>query len=165
MITHPIHLPDTFVTPTGFTTETYTVRMLTINDVVKDYEAVVTSIDHLQGIFGSRIPLWPSKDITLEEDLIALGWHQLEFQKRTSFAYTIMSQDERECIGCLYFFPSEKEGFDVDVYFWLRTSTFAKGLDPVIFTRIKSWIRHEWPFTKVAYPGRDISWTTWKSLK
>ncbi|HTQ08616.1 MAG TPA: hypothetical protein VMI31_00950, partial [Fimbriimonadaceae bacterium] len=73
-------------------------RALTVNDVVKDYDAVMTSIDHLQGVFGEH-STWPSPNMTLEQDLIDLGWHQKEFQKRSSFAYTMMSLDERQCLG------------------------------------------------------------------
>lgn len=66
--------------------------MLTVNDVVKDYNAVMTSIEHLQKTkpFGPDHK-WPTKDLTFEQDLIDLGWHQKEFQRKTSFACTVMS--------------------------------------------------------------------------
>ena len=57
----------------------------------KDYDAVMTSVDHLQSVLQSS---WLSKDLTFEQDLIDLGWHQKEFQKRTFFAYTVMNLDE-----------------------------------------------------------------------
>ena len=83
--------------------------MLTVNDVVKDYDAVMTSIDHLQKMFP--IWNWPSKDLTLEQDLIDLGWHQKEFQIRSSFTYTVVTLDENQVIGCLYIFPTKKGDF------------------------------------------------------
>ena len=94
-------LPDDFIIPEGFLTGKIKARMLTINDVIKDYDAVATSIEHLQGVFGAD-STWPRPDISLEQDLIDLGWHQKEFQKRTSFAYTVMSPDESMCLGCFY---------------------------------------------------------------
>ena len=74
--------------------------MLTVNGVVRDYDAVVSSLNHLDGSFepGSQ---WPSADLTLEQNLIGLGWHQKEFQRRTTFAYTIVSLDESIILGCL----------------------------------------------------------------
>ena len=93
-----------FNVPKTLETERFRLRMLTVNDVVKDYDAVMTSIDHLQGAFGPDSK-WPSKELTREQDLIDLGWHQKEFQKRSSFAYTVMSPDESVCTGCVYMSP------------------------------------------------------------
>jgi len=59
--------------------------MLAIHDVVKDYEAVMTSAAHLRRLFPHGT--WP-EGLTLEQNLIELGWRQHEFQRRTSFAYT-----------------------------------------------------------------------------
>lgn len=77
---------------------------MTVNDVIKDYDAVMSSLNHLQGIFGPN-STWPEADLTLEQDLIDLGWHQKEFQIRSSFAYTVVSPDETRVLGCLYIFP------------------------------------------------------------
>ena len=94
-------VPDSVIIPSGIETEDFKIRILTINDVVKDYDAVMSSIDHLKGVFGPNNP-WPDVDLTLEQDLIDLGWHQKEFQIRSSFAYTVMRPDESRCLGCPY---------------------------------------------------------------
>ena len=39
-------------------------RMLSVNEVVKDYDAVMRSIDHLQGVFGQKSK-WPGKELTI----------------------------------------------------------------------------------------------------
>lgn len=31
--------------------------------------------------------------------------------------------------------------------------------------RAIKWISEKWPFKKVAYPGREISWDEWNRLK
>ena len=147
-------IPDSFQAPEKLETNTFRLRMLTVNDVVKDYDAVMTSIDHLQGVFGQRSK-WPSKELTLEQDLIDLGWHQKEFQQRTSFAYTVMNLDESQCLGCVYLFPSQNEEVDAVIYLWVRQSAFEKGLDPILFDAVRNWITKEWPFKKVLYPGRE----------
>jgi hypothetical protein len=136
--------------------------MLTVNDVVKDYDAVMTSIDHLQGVFGPQSK-WPSKELTFEQDLIDLGWHQKEFQRRSSFAYTVMNTDESQCLGCVYIDPTAKAGYDAEVYLWVRESEFKNGLDPLLFDAVKKWIEKEWLFNNVAYPGREIEWTKWEA--
>lgn len=153
-----------FQIPEILETERFRLRMLTVKDVEKDYDAVMSSIDHLQGVFGAQLR-WPSADLTLEQDLIDLGWHQKEFQKRTSFAYTVKNLDESECLGCVYIYPSTKEGFDTEVYMWVRTSAYDTGLDPVLYASVKEWIKTKWPFEKVAYPGREITWESWRALK
>jgi hypothetical protein len=45
----------------------------------------MSSQKHLLGLMGSDDG-WPLK-LTLEENLIDLGWHQREFTLRHSFAY------------------------------------------------------------------------------
>ncbi|GAC1344460.1 MAG: hypothetical protein NVSMB27_05480 [Ktedonobacteraceae bacterium] len=147
-------VPDSFKVPEKLETDKFRLRMLTVNDVVKDYDAVMTSIDHLQGVFGMR-SRWPSKELTLEQDLIDLGWHQKEFQRRTSFAYTVMNLDESQCLGCVYFFPSQNEEVDAEIYLWVRQSEFEKGLDPILFDTVRNWITKEWPFKNVLNPGRE----------
>jgi hypothetical protein len=148
-------VPKDFAVPVGFTTDKIKVRMLTVNDVVKDYDAVMTSVEHLQGFFGSRSK-WPSPELTLEQDLIDLGWHQKEFQSRTSFAYTVMAPDESQCLGCMYIFPSNDEKYDAVIYMWVRKSAFDAGLDPILEKAVKDWIAKEWCFQNVRYPNRCL---------
>jgi hypothetical protein len=83
--------------------------MLTVNDVVKDYDAVMTSLEHLKTIWPGGS--WP-EGLTFEQDLIDLGWHQKEFQRRTSFAYTVVTPSESKVTGCVYINPTAKRGYD-----------------------------------------------------
>jgi hypothetical protein len=152
-------VPVDFKIPHGFQHERFVLRPLLISDVVKDYDAVMTSVDRLQGVFGPQSN-WPPPTLTLEQDLIDLGWHHKEFQRRTSFAYTVMQPDESQCLGCAYIYPSRQEGqaqvhVDAEAFCWVRESAAADGLDPVLFAAFKSWLKHEWPFRKVAFPGRE----------
>jgi len=63
-------VPDGFTVPAGLETGRFRLRMLTVRDVVADFEAI-----------RDRAP-----GLTLEQNLIDLGWHQKEFQTRRSFA-------------------------------------------------------------------------------
>ena len=159
-----LFVPADFKVPDTLENEFFRIRMLTVNDVVKDYDAVMTSLDHLQEMF---LPIWnwPTEDLTFEQDLIDLGWHQKEFQMRSSFAYTVVSLDETQVLGCLYIDPSIKADFDAEIYMWVRQSEVANGLDKILFDTVKKWIESDWPFRNPAYPIREISLEEWKSIE
>ncbi len=155
-------VPVSFSVPSGIETTNFKLRMLTINDLIKDYDAVMTSVDHLKGVFGLESS-WP-EGVTLEQDLIDLGWHQKEFQLKRSFAYTLMNLDESRCLGCVYIEPSEKADYDARVILWVRQSELGSGFDDQLFATVKKWLSEKWPFTKPAFPGREITWQHWLSL-
>lgn len=155
-------VPAEFRVPVGLVTDEFRLRMLTINDVVKDYEAVMTSRDQLRGVFGPQ-STWPAADLTLEQDLIDLGWHQKEFQNRTSFAYTVMSLGESRCLGCLYIYPAAPANYDAQVILWVRQSELASGLEDRLLAAVKTWIAQAWPFERVAFPGKEIPWADWQN--
>src|SRR5580692_12054822 len=105
-------VPKDFEVPAGFETADFRVRMLAISDVVKDFDAVMTSVEGLQKVF-SPSGRWP-RGLTFEQDLIDLGWHHKEFQQRRSFAYTVMKPDESQCLGCVYIYPSSQPGVEAE---------------------------------------------------
>ncbi len=154
--------PESATIPSGVETTGFKIRMLTINDVVKDYDAVMSSIERLTGVFGPN-ETWP-EGLTLEEDLVDLGWHQKEFELKSSFAYTVMNLDESRCLGCVYVDPSEKMNYDARVILWVRQSEAGSGLDEELFTTVKTWLSEKWWFSAVAFPGREITWHHWESL-
>ncbi|NJM99738.1 MAG: GNAT family N-acetyltransferase [Phormidesmis sp. RL_2_1] len=156
-------VPPDFAVPMGLETSEFRLRMLTIHDVVKDYEAVMTSREQLQGVFGPHSS-WPTADLSLEQDLIDLGWHQKEFQNRTSFAYTVMSLDETRCLGCVYLYPAAPVDYDAQVILWARQSELVNGLEERLLQTLKPWLSKVWPFEQVAFPGREIDWDQWLSL-
>ncbi|MEO0971496.1 MAG: GNAT family N-acetyltransferase, partial [Pseudomonadota bacterium] len=132
-----------------------------VNDVVKDYDAVTTSKDHLHERFG---PGWP-EGLTLEQNLIDLGWHQKEFQTRSSFAYTVVSLDESRVLGCLYINPTRKADYDAVVYLWARQSEIDSGLELALTKVVQGWLAHAWPFERPGYPGIEMSHDEWEKLE
>ncbi|MEO1081244.1 MAG: GNAT family N-acetyltransferase [Pseudomonadota bacterium] len=157
-------VPESFVVPTVLENEHFRLRTLTVNDVVKDYDAVMSSWDHLQGVFGPSSD-WPQADLTLEQDLIDLGWHQKEFQIRSSFTYTVVSLDEERVLGCVYIFPTTRGDFDASITMWVRADVVDDGYDSMLYQTVTEWIAADWPFKKPAYPGRAVSWKDWGSLE
>lgn len=120
-------LPEEFVVPTIFETDRFRLRMLSVEDVVLDYDAVMTSRDHLHSVFGAHTS-WPADDMTIEQDLADLRRHQQEFEERIAFAYTVVSLDESLCLGCVYVYPTlSREFYDSRVYLWMRKSELKKA--------------------------------------
>lgn len=159
-------VPEDFVIPEKLETDKLRLRMLTVDDVVKDYEAVMTSIEHLRSLCDPYSgSLWPEESMTIEEDLRDLERHQREFLERKAFAYTVMSPDESVCLGCMYIDPSHVKEYDAEVYLWARQSVFEKGFEDYLYQVVREWIEADWPFTRVAYPGREIGWEEWRSLR
>jgi len=157
-------VPDDFEIPEMYDTDSLKFRVLTNKYLELDYDAVVTSVDHLQGVFGPYFN-WPPKNLTIQEDSTDLLWHENEFMKRTSFTYTVLSPDEAIVIGCVYIYPCEKKDYDAMVILWVRSSVLRYGKDELLFETTKDWIGKEWPFNQAAYPGRDIKWSDWKNIK
>ena len=137
-----VFISSEFTVPAVFETDEYRLRMLTVNDVVKDFDAVVTSAEHLKGIFPPP-STWPD-GLTLE--------------------HTMMSLDESCCLGCVYFYPSERQGYDAYALLWARQSELASGLEERLLAAVRQWLTDVWPFESVGFPGRDLSWEDWFAL-
>ena len=145
-------LPDNFEVPEILETEHYRLRMLTIHDVLKDYLAVISSTKQLINRFGDG-GTWP-KGLTIEQNLIDLGWHQKEFENRTSFAYTVVSLDDSEVLGCFYIYPSKSKEYCADIFLWYKECHIGEPKDEELFDHVRRWIDKDWPFKKVHYAGR-----------
>lgn len=148
---HILFVPEYFDVPPSLETNRFRLRMLSVDDVEKDYEAVIESRDLLHSMGSS----WPREGFTIEENLADLERHQQEFLDRKAFAYTVVSQDESRVLGCVYINPAESEGAEAKIHMWVRQSEYDKGLDEVLFQAVKKWIKSAWPFTSVTYPGRE----------
>jgi len=161
-------VPADFEVPQVLQSERFRLRMLTVNDLQKDFDAVTSSVRHLQTIWRTDWPL----DLTLEQNLIDLGWHQKEFQRRRSFTYTVLSPDESLVLGCVYIYPASKTGFDAEVYFWSRRHDHGNAeesrleieFENRLGAGVKSWLESKWPFRNVAFPGRVIAWADWDAM-
>ena len=148
-------VPDDYQIPEVLEAEQFRLRPLTAAYVDLDYQAVMGSKDHLQGVLGR--PDWPG-DLTWEEDLGALQMHEKEFKQRIGFVYTVLNLQESECLGCVYVYPSRLDEYDAEVIMWVTRDAYDKGLDSLLFQSVKTWMQESWPFARVLYSGRDIKW-------
>ena len=133
---HRALVPPEFVVPDGLACGTYHLRMLSIHDVTKDFEAVIASRERVAGLLDPESS-WP-QGLTPEEDLIDLAWHQREFTLRHSFAYTVMAIDESRCLGCVYIFPSNAPAFDAAAFYWVRSGADAEAHDADLGARFQA---------------------------
>jgi hypothetical protein len=138
-------VPDDFSVPAGLEHERFRLRMLTVDDVVKDFDAICNRVDH------EGLPQ-PPFATTVAESLVDLGWHQKEFALRRSFSYTIITPDESRVLGCAYIYPSETH--DAYVRMWLRRDAWEGGLDPLVEAALRGWLEREWPFRSVDWAER-----------
>ena len=137
---------DDFAVPVGLEHERFRLRKLTVDDVVKDFDAINARVDH----HGEPRPAFVP---TIALNLVDLGWHQKEFELRRSFAYTVVAPDESEVLGCVYVDPSDTH--DARVRMWVRRSAWEDGLDPLLEQAVREWIATRWPFRDVSFAERD----------
>lgn len=151
-------VPDSFKVPEKLETSDFIVRKLRFSDAELDYQAVMSSIDIIKKTRGGA---WPDSSLSFVDDQIDLAWHQREFENRTSFAYTVMSLKEDECLGCLYLYPpgyrneSSKDA-DVDVSFWVTQEAYSRGLYKIVYKVLDKWLKSTWPFKKITYTNNEI---------
>ena len=75
-----------------------------------------------------------------------------------------MNDDESRCLGCCYINPSDSVRYDVDAFYWVREQEFHQGFDAVLGAAFRAFLNEQWPFEKIAFPGRDIAWADWSNL-
>ena len=148
-------VPEEFAVPKTLENEHFRLRMLSVEDVNKDYEAVISSAPRVRAMF-KQWGGWPRDGFTVQENLEDLRQHQEEFEQRKAFAYTVVRLDESAVLGCVYINPSQNSQADTEVLMWVRESEFEKGLDSVLFQAVNVWLKNMWPFKSVMYPGKIV---------
>ena len=133
-------------------------------DLVKvDFDAYMSSIEHLQKTF-SRSTGWPHKDISADDAMKDMENEQARFRTRKSFAYGVLTPDGTRERGSVYVSPSPVPGYDAMVRMWVTQADHDAGFDAELYAWVVQWVAGEWPFARVAYPGRAIDWATWDPL-
>jgi hypothetical protein len=93
-----------------------------------------------------------SDDHSLEQNLVDLGWHQKNHQRREAFTYSVVTLDESRVLGCVYIDPASNPSSDAEVTLWARPDSGVEGdLERVV----RAWIAEAWPFERVGYPFSD----------
>ncbi len=117
----------------------------------RDHEAWMSSIDHIRSTPG--VDKWDGEwpvPMSLEDNLGDLVRHAGDFERRTGFTYSILDGDE--VIGCLYIYPSKREGQDAEIASWVRAS--RADMDIPVWHFVSDWIERIWPFSNPHYASR-----------
>jgi hypothetical protein len=156
-------VPAEFKVPTLVETASFKLVPLGPELVKLDYDAYMSSIEHLQKTF-TRSSAWPHKDVSDADAMRDMEAEQARFRKRESFAYAVLTPDGSRERGCVYVYSSTVAGYDAVVRMWVTKDEHDAGFDAELHKWVADWIRKDWPFAKVAYPGRTIEWGTWDAL-
>ena len=85
-------VPVNFEVPEKYEKDRILLTPLNVNDLIQDYEAVMVSVRHLKGLMDQSN--WP-EGLTIEDNLVDLGWHQREFSFAHSFAYAVREREKK----------------------------------------------------------------------
>ena len=158
-----LFVPADFRVPQRIEQATYLLRPLTTEDVEKDYEAVMSSKASLRQIFAENDD-WPAEEMSLQENYRDLERHQTDFAQRRGFTYTAETPAGDRCLGCVYIYPRQCGDYDASVYYWVRDSAKAQGIEAQLSAFLRDWLPAAWPFRQPVFPGRDLSWQAWAAL-
>jgi hypothetical protein len=156
-------IPQDFEPPVSAQGDGFILKPLGPDVMQADYDAYMSSIEHLQKTF-TRSDKWPREGLTLDDAAEDMASEKRRFDARESFAYAVLTVDGSRERGCVYVRPSGKPGYDAAVQLWVTKAEFDAGFDEVLYAWATEWIDSDWPFDKVAYPGREISWAEWEAL-
>lgn len=134
-------------------------RPITARDALQDYAAVMSSREALWNLFGEGWQ-WPQADMSLEQNLIDLAWHQKEFELGTSFAWTVAAPDESCLLGCAYLYPARLPGWEADAFYWVA-SRARERLEAPVGAAFRGLLA-AFPLQRIAWPGRDLPWQAWR---
>jgi hypothetical protein len=128
-----------------------------------DFDAYMSSVEHLQKTF-TRSTDWPHPGITDADAMRDMETEQARFQARKSFAYAVLTPDGSRERGCVYVYPGKGGGHDAVVTMWVTKAEHDAGFDAELYAWVQGWMKSDWPFTKIAYPGRAMGWAEWDAL-
>lgn len=151
--------------PSRLQTDEFLLRPILAADAARDHEAVMETRVDLRTWEQSS---WPSDDFTVDanrQDLADLEQRHLE---RRAFTYTVLTPDGATCLGCVYIFPTtatfltkatvtpvteEAQWTEIDavVYFWVRQSRVASGMDVRLLAAIRTWLDETWMLTRTVF--------------
>lgn len=142
-------IPAGFEVPRSFEGTRFHLEPLGPEHNLRDHEAWMSSIDHIQTTPGMENWGWPVP-MTLDENLADLELHAREFSVRKSFAYSVLDGDE--VIGCVYIDPTDDPDHEAHVRSWVTAS--RAEMDAVVWREVSDWLEGEWPFRSFSYAPR-----------
>lgn len=140
-------VPSDFSPPTELDHPSFRLRPLAPEHNERDHAAWMGSIDHIRATPGFPDGTWP-EPMSLEENLADLERHHRHFRDRVGFTYTVLAPDgpldRADVIGCVYIYPDDQPGTDVEVQSWVRAD--RADLDVPLAATVRAWLEEAWPW-------------------
>ncbi|MFF8772360.1 BTAD domain-containing putative transcriptional regulator [Kitasatospora sp. NPDC015120] len=149
-------VPHRFEVPLRLEGPGFLLRPITVRDLAQDHALVTASREQLRQQFGEAWN-WPPPDLTEEQDLVQLAWHQHEFTRRTSFALAVVSPGGERLLGCVHLDPPGDPRHEADLFFWTGEGP-GSALDDALSGALDHWLTARWPWQRIARPGRTDPW-------
>ena len=146
-------VPVDVVPPTSLVTDRFRLEPLGPQHNEADLAAWTSSIEHIRTTPGYPDGGWPPRNgMTLEENLSDLSRHADDFARRAGFTFTVLDPSDNDVIGCVYFYPTISEEWDVTVQSWVRAD--RSSLDVPLADAVAGWLATDWPWKRVDRCGR-----------
>lgn len=150
--------------PAGLRTDEFLLRPIVADDAEADHAAVMETREYLRLWEQST---WPEDDFTVEADRRDLVELEERHAEGRAFTYTVLDADGRECLGCVYVFPTGAsflakstvtpvagvawEEVELVAYFWVRRTRMANGLDERLLAALRAWFADEWRVPRAVF--------------
>lgn len=168
----PFEIPAHEV-PKALRADAFILRPIRAQDAEADYAAVMESRELLRSWEQST---WPEDDFT-----VAANREDLEMLERRhglghAFTYTVEPAEQADsdaCLGCVYIMSTDAgmfrsaqitavgetrwEDFDAGVYFWVRQSQLASGLERALLDALRTWFDDAWPLRPLFVASEDYA--------
>jgi hypothetical protein len=146
-------VPDDFIVPVELVTPRFRLEPLGTHHNADDHAAWSSSVDHIRATPGFESRSWPpAGGMALEANLADLQQHADDFARRTGFTYSVVEPADGGVIGCVYIYPSPRDGVDAEVRSWVRAD--RAELDALLHRAVSDWLAALWPFGAVQYAPR-----------
>lgn len=150
-----------FDIPERLSTGDFVLRPIVAADAEMDFEAVMESRNYLRNWEQST---WPEDDFTVEANREDLAKLERRHASQEAFTYTVLNPAGTECLGCVYFMPTDARSFtsahitqmgyaewsdfDAGVYFWVRESRLHTETDGRLLRALRTWLTEAWHFRR-----------------
>ena len=149
-------VPDEFVVPRSLAGDGFRLAPLGPQHNASDHQAWSSSLDHIRATPGFTASDWDGDTwpypMTAEANLADLEMHAAEFERGEAFAYTVLGAGTDAVNGCVYIDPDTTGAAEAMVRCWV--SAPHAHLDAALADAVARWLRTEWPFATVRFPGR-----------
>lgn len=151
-------VPAEFAVPPSVQLAGVSLLPLRLDHLVADFEAVIESRERLRGLFAAD-DTWPD-GLTLYQNAVDLGWHEKEFQRRSSFAWGLWDEHHRpgedaHYLGTAYLYPDPGGEFDALAFHWIRSEPTLPDIASDFSGAWRGWIETRWPFEQVRFASPE----------